>query len=286
MKAKRDFWYALEPVAFLTDTQGMTTRQHAVYRITIDLIYIHGGSVNNDPGFIAGWIGDMGTAAVRRTIAELCQMEDKLTIEGDQITQKRAKNLSETRQKQRENHSETSRLGGVSTQSRRRASNEINDLVEPSVDEPKQPAVQANRVEDIKKEKTGTKKTDRGARLSEDWKLTDKDRDFASKLGMSESEITQQGGRFFRYWTSKAGASATKTNWHRTWCNWVDKDHVPLANGKDVTPDQQREAHERLAQAIIDGKDFVYKDIKQDTLQALLEGGFLSQDMATQRGLI
>jgi hypothetical protein len=48
MKSGTD-WYAREPIAYLGGVQGMTARQHAVYSVVVDLLYIHGGSINNDP---------------------------------------------------------------------------------------------------------------------------------------------------------------------------------------------------------------------------------------------
>ena len=95
-------WYKREPQAYLRDTQGMTSREHAVYSVILDLIYAHGGSVNNDPRWISGWIADMGAAAVRNVISALVE-RGTLAIEGDQITQKRAK----IQAKRRENAGKT-----------------------------------------------------------------------------------------------------------------------------------------------------------------------------------
>ena len=67
-------WYQREPVAYLGGVQGMTAKQHAVYSVVLDLIYQHGGQIKNDPKWVAGWIEDMGTAAVRNTILDLISM--------------------------------------------------------------------------------------------------------------------------------------------------------------------------------------------------------------------
>lgn len=77
-------WYKREPTAYLGGVQGMTAREHAVYSIILDLIYQHGGSVNNDPAWFAGWISDMGASAVRVTIAGLVS-RGKLTLEDGQL---------------------------------------------------------------------------------------------------------------------------------------------------------------------------------------------------------
>lgn len=67
-------WYQRRPQAYLGGVQGMPARLHAVYSVVLDLIYLHGGSINNDPRWISGWIGDMGPAAVRRAIDDLSNM--------------------------------------------------------------------------------------------------------------------------------------------------------------------------------------------------------------------
>lgn len=100
-------WYKRDPQAYLGGVQGLTAKEHAVYSVTLDLIYQHGGSVNNDPKWIAGWISDMGAATVRKAIQSLVE-KGKLGVEGDQITQKRAKNQAKTR----ENLTETAGKNG------------------------------------------------------------------------------------------------------------------------------------------------------------------------------
>lgn len=125
-------WYKREPVAFLGGVQGLTSRQIAVYSIVLDLIYEHGGSINNDPKWIAGWFSDMGSAAVRSTISELVAI-GKLEFEGDKLTQRRAKNEAKTRQKLRENREKTGQKGGVSSGFSRSIAKENNTLGEPKV---------------------------------------------------------------------------------------------------------------------------------------------------------
>lgn len=77
-------WYKREPAAYLGGVQGLTAKEHAVYAVTLDLIYAHGGAINNDPSWIAGWISDMGSAAVRKALAMLCK-RGKLSIVGNHI---------------------------------------------------------------------------------------------------------------------------------------------------------------------------------------------------------
>lgn len=120
-------WYKREPTAYLGGVQGMTVKEHAVYSVTLDLIYAHGGSVNNDPGWIAGWIKDMGSSAVRKTISALIE-RGKLFIEGDQIYQKRAKTEAKTKENVTETARENGKKGGKKSAELRAASNESKHL--------------------------------------------------------------------------------------------------------------------------------------------------------------
>lgn len=129
MKSGAD-WYKREPVAYLGGVQGLTAREHAVYSVVLDLIYLHGGSVNNDPGWIAGWISDMGAQAVRTAIASLVS-RGKIQVDGDQLTQKRAKTQAKTRENLKETMRELGEKGGKKSAEIRRDDKENKELDEP-----------------------------------------------------------------------------------------------------------------------------------------------------------
>ena len=122
-------WYKRRPVAYLGGVQGLTAKQHAVYSVVIELVYQHGGWVNNDPRWVSGWIADMGPAAIRNTIAELVAL-GKLILDGDRITQHVAQNEAETQEKRRENASVSGRLGGIQSGFSRRENSKNNDIHE------------------------------------------------------------------------------------------------------------------------------------------------------------
>ncbi|WP_161489476.1 DUF1376 domain-containing protein [Sulfitobacter sp. EhC04] len=122
-------WYKREPTAYLGGVQGLTAKEHAVYSVTLDLIYAHGGSVNNDPGWISGWIKDMGSAAVRKAISSLVE-RGKLFIDGDQISQKRAKTEAKTKENVSETARESGKKGGKKSAEKRAAIKENNHLGE------------------------------------------------------------------------------------------------------------------------------------------------------------
>lgn len=122
-------WYKREPTAYLGGVQGMTAKEHAVYSIVLDLIYQHGGSVNDDPAWISGWISDMGSAAVRKAIESLIQ-RGKLVREGDQLTNTRAKSEAKTKENLRETREKTGKKGGIASGKSRAVSNENKGIAE------------------------------------------------------------------------------------------------------------------------------------------------------------
>lgn len=125
-------WYKRDPIDFLGGVQGLTARQIAVYTVALDLIYQHGGNCHNDPGWVAGWISDMGQSAVRKTLAELVELK-KLSIDEDgSLTQKRAKTIAKTQQNLRETRQKTGRKGGQNSAKLRDVKNKNNDLAQAS----------------------------------------------------------------------------------------------------------------------------------------------------------
>ena len=124
-------WYKREPQSYLGGVQGLTAKEHAVFSVVLDLIYLHGGSVNNDPRWIAGWITDMGAAAVRKAVASL-EERGKIIIEGDQITQKRAKTEAKTKENLRETARKNGEKGGKKSAEKRAANNKNKDLDVPT----------------------------------------------------------------------------------------------------------------------------------------------------------
>jgi len=84
-------WYKREPVSFLGGVHGLTAKELAIYTVCLELIYIHGGAVDNNPKMIGGYVADLGTAAVRNTIKELIFKGKLQETKSGQLTNARAK---------------------------------------------------------------------------------------------------------------------------------------------------------------------------------------------------
>lgn len=64
-------WFKCYPSTQLDMLQGLSSREMAVYSVIQNLIYQRGGPISCDAKWIAGWIADMGAAAVRTAVAGL-----------------------------------------------------------------------------------------------------------------------------------------------------------------------------------------------------------------------
>lgn len=121
-------WYRREPIAFLGGVQGLTSREIAVYTITLDLLYQHGGELHNDPKWLSGWISDMGAAAVRTTINSLIEKGKLCVLPNGMLSQNRVKSEMETQGKRRENAGKTEKKRPEKSPDLDAAPNAFNDL--------------------------------------------------------------------------------------------------------------------------------------------------------------
>lgn len=222
-------WYQREPVAYLGGVQGLTAKEHAVYSVVLDLIYLHGGSVNNDPAWIAGWISDMGSHAVRKAINSLVE-RGKLAIEGDQITQKRAKTQAKTKENVRETRRESGKKGGKRSGESRRQSKENNNISEASAS-----TREEERREEVKEEPIGSSKSEptlfavpdppkpkrkpkRAHSLPDGWVPSDKNLSDAQKHGLSPEEISHEAEQFRNHHQARGNAFK---DWDAAWRTWL-----------------------------------------------------------------
>jgi uncharacterized protein YdaU (DUF1376 family) len=154
-------WYKREPAAYLGGVQGMTAKEHAVYSVTLDLIYAHGGAINNDPSWIAGWISDMGSAAVRKAIFSLAE-KGKLIVSETEISQKRAKTEAKTKENVSETARENGKKGGKKSAEIRARTRENSDLGEAD-------ASSENQAEKIREDKIEEKGKPSSSLVAEDY---------------------------------------------------------------------------------------------------------------------
>ena len=224
-------YYKAYPRDFFEGTVGMDFEVKAAYRLLLDLIYMHGGQLTDDPRFIAGHLG----CSVKRWNALRKSMIDggKVTVSdgylGNLRADKEIDSLKSMQTKQRENASKP------------RKNNDI--------DEPRQSQNQAiqnqnqNHIEKEEANASSKKSAERGSRLPSEWSLSDEYRDAAKAMGASEHLIASEAEKFRDFWIAKPGKDGVKLDWLATWRTWV---RTALNNPRNKPADMS-EARRRAA---------------------------------------
>jgi hypothetical protein len=111
----------------------------------------------------------------------------------------------------------------------------------------------------------------KGTRLSEDWKLSRALLEWTTEhFVISEAQVEKEAIKFFTFWTSRAGATAVKLDWGKTWQNWIRgsssrpnykqrKPEVSIVEG--ATPGTVKpDIHTQWAEAVKDKREAAEKE--------------------------
>lgn len=203
-------YYKAYPRDFIEGTIGLSFEMKGAYRLVLDLIYMQGGNLPDDPRYIAGLL----SLSLRKwkDIRQQLIDADKLVVNGEFLTNYRAVNELETlakyQDKQSENRSRPNKNKGLKSP----RSNHTEPDTEP----------------ERKVEPNGSTKK-RGTRLPDDWQP---DELFAKAEGLTAVDASREADKFRDYWRGQPGQRGIKLDWHATWKNWVRK----VADDRGVTP--------------------------------------------------
>ena len=242
-------YYKRFPRDFLEATIGFSLELKGAYAIVLDLIYMRGGRLPDDPQYIAGQLG----CSVRKwnsLRAELVSI-GKLSVENGLISNSRADVLLEEtrtfREKQAENRSHPNK--NKAEQSPK------PDHTEPDTDKDTiANAIVAHTPVEQPKRAGSPKSGARGSRIPANWTPTPKDYAFASSEGLNREEINREADRFRDYWTAASGRNACKLDWEATWRNWLRSDfRKPSKSDVATTVNAPRGAFDRVISRLDEG---------------------------------
>jgi uncharacterized protein YdaU (DUF1376 family) len=253
-------YYKRFPRDFLDGTIGLCLETKGAYAIVLDLIYMRGGRLPDDPKYIAGQLG----CSVRKwnsLRAELVSL-GKLNVENGLISNFRADVLLEEtrtfRDKQAENRSYPNKNSGLQSPK----SDHLKPDTEEEVRETTANAVVAHTSPEQPNPQKGKGKVRgvaRGSRLSESWNPTLKDYAFAAKHNLTREEINREADRFRNHWTAATGKGSVKLDWEAAWRNWLIGDYgivTKRASASNASRNGSRtEAFDRLAERLQGGSD-------------------------------
>ena len=198
-------YYKAYPRDFIEGTIGMPFEIKCAYRVILDLIYMQGGQLPDDPRYISGLLGCSVRKwnSIRNSLVEM----GKLQVIGKFLTNYRAvselETLSKYQDKQAENASDLNKNKDLQN----RSLNHSRDKTEP-----------------INKKELDKSNSKKGSRLPNDWVAP---KDFVDwpvqNLSWTENRSQGELAKFKDYWISKTGQAATKMDWLATWRNWCRK---------------------------------------------------------------
>ena len=207
-------YYKAYPRDFIEGTVGMPFEVKSAYRIVLDLIYMRGGDLPDDPRYIAGVLG----CSVRawKKYREALVEAGKLTIADGSISNSRADKELETSRSFQDKQAEN-----------RRRPNKNKTLQSPRSHHTD------TDTDTEEKEETTVSSKKKGSRLSPEWRLPKAWGEWAMAEGAVEVEVRREADKFRDYWLGVAGSKGVKLDWQATWRNWIRK---AVADRKTAAP--------------------------------------------------
>lgn len=226
-------YYKAYPRDFIEGTIGMHFEIKCAYRVVLDLIYMQGGELPDDPRYISGLLGCSirKWKCIRNALVEL----GKLQVTGAFLTKERAVSELETLAKHQDNQREN-----------RSRPNKNKTLPSPRCNH--------TEPESVKREtKVSPKK--RGARLNGDWVLPSEWGNWALGEGWPEQIIRAEADKFRDYWHSVAGQKGVKLDWLATWRIWMRNSNSPkiIYGGHNEQTPGKTDRFQRIITAAAEG---------------------------------
>jgi len=249
-------YYKAYPRDFIEGTVGMEFEVKAAYRLVLDLVYMHGGALPDDPRYIAGQLGCSVKKwnGIRGALVQAEKLEVRGSCLGNYRADKELENLGKFRDKQRENRLRPNKnKAQESPRSNHTEPDTESDTIAKAIVAP-QPS------DPLESKSTGrVRGAARGKRMDPNWSPTPKDYAFASSHNLTREEINREADRFRNYWIAASGRNAIKLDWHRTWQNWLTGDYgivTKRASASNASRNGSRtEAFDRLADRLQGGSD-------------------------------
>lgn len=195
-------YYKAYPRDFIEGTIGMAFEAKCAYRVILDLIYMQGGRLPDDPRYISGLLGCSirKWKSIRKTLLDL----DKVYVSGEFLANYRADNEIETLAKHQDKQAEN-----------RHRPNKNKDL-----ETPKPNHTEPEPEPDKRDTSVSPKKPRRSMAIPPDWVPSDANIQHALSKHLSPEEIQNEADRFRDYHIANG---TTFKDWDAGWRTWVGK---------------------------------------------------------------
>lgn len=232
-----DFHYPHEPAKFITGTYMLSAEEKGAYIVLINLIYLRGGAIDNDPNRLPGVIG-CTRQAFRRILTRLVDLGKIVLTQDGGLSNGKCERVMAKRAGESQQRRESGQKGGQkSAGTRKKLAENLAKFESDSAKNNDLASLPLEHKENIKEYKhtpsvcVSPPRDAKGTRLPDDWRPTADGMQFASDLGLN-AEYTL--GKFTDHWRAKPGKDGRKSDWNATWRNWCRNDaeklRKPMAN--------------------------------------------------------
>lgn len=212
-------YYKRFPRDFLEGTIGFTLEQKGAYSCVLDLIFMRGGNMPDDAGYVAGQLG----CSVRKwnTIREFLISRGKLTIKNGIISNFRADDLLEETRKYREQKAENRAGSNKNKAQEERPSTKRAEIQIPDTETTLSRVVAAQApapVSEKPKRKAAPRGAARGSKIPPNWAPSPQDYAFATTRGLTPEETNHEADQFRNHHTAKG---TIFKDWSAGWRTWA-----------------------------------------------------------------
>lgn len=197
-------YYKAYPRDFFEGTVAMPFDLKSAYRLILDLIYMHGGALPDEPRFIAGNLGCSVRAwsGYRAKLIGMGKISADLGIISNLRANKELDNLGMFQDKQRENASKPRKINGLASAMAK---------PKPSHTEPEP---------DTERVEAKASKQKRRCRLPDGWVPSQRNMQDAAEKGFTERDAENEADKFRDYHIAKGTIYA---DWDAGWRTWIGR---------------------------------------------------------------
>ena len=202
---------------YLADTWHLSPAEHGAYLLLIMNYWQRGKPLPSDDAKLARLL----RMSAKEWSSVKCEVSQFFRDDGDTWHHARIEDELERCRTKAEQASRAGRASALQRESER------STVVERTLNASSNPVEQPdeNKPDENKPdEKNKGRPASQGTRLTEEWLLSDDDRTYAEDQGIARDRVDRIAENFRDYWVSKAGKTATKTNWSKTWRIWCRRE--------------------------------------------------------------
>jgi uncharacterized protein YdaU (DUF1376 family) len=235
--AKPDSWMPMYWADLWNDTRHLTAIEQCAYYNLLGSMWMHGASLPDDNDRLQRMsrVTEKEWRTVKATVIAFFECRE------GRLYQKR---LGQEYEKATKAYNARSQhMATVNSKRRQSPSTVTVTVTETTTVDTTHNSHTPDGVTDDKSSVARTRKpTERKSRLENDWKPSEQDCDYARNCNLTDAETHGIAEQFRRYFTGPDAKNPRKSDWHRAWCNWVDRDaaRVIVSRSRASGPSRNR----------------------------------------------